>query len=402
MDSRKSIRAVGAGTTRPLHCDAAVKPDPVPAPISPPLNAFVRRTGYLLKAELRLLSWRGPRAVLAAQTVAAVLLAVLLADLLALSDRWWVAISAYVVMRADWQTSLRRGWLRMAGTLGGAIFSVVLAPWLTLAMPVYALGLGLIAGAGVYLAVGSTRSYGWLLAAITAALVLSDAIGAADVLHIALLRVADVAVGTLACVAVAGLVEVGRHYFYWPQLADFRASPAAGADSTHANRLRLWQALPSAITIAVLAGVDFYWRLPDFTQMLVTVIVIPVIPLATLIARDQSEAAVASRMGHRLAGCLLAAACALPLLPWIGDRPLLFLPLLATCIWLASHIQSGHGEVSYIGLQFGIALLMIFVQDQAWSTDLQPALLRLAGILAGVLALALVRLAVTRLRTRSA
>ncbi len=99
-------------------------------------------------------------------------------------------------------------------------------------------------------------------------------------------------------------------------------------------------------------------------------------------------------------GCLLAAVFALALLPWVGEHPLPYLLTLAVGVWLASHVHSGHEDTSYIGLQFGIAFIMVFVQDHAWSGDLRPALVRLAGILGGVATLALTRLALAAARRR--
>lgn len=361
---------------------------------------FLRQSGRHLLGEWRQLSWQGPRAVLAAQTVGSVLLAVVLADLLGLTDRWWVAISAYVVMRADWRTSLSRAVQRMAGTLGGALAGALLAPWIGHPWIVYAAVLGALTGFGLYRTLGSSRSYGWLLATITVLLVLADTFDAEPALEVAALRVADVAVGTLACVLVAGAVQLGRRRWHWPTLAATggAARHAIDAHSSHARRERAWQALPSTLAVLLLAAVDAHTPLPAFPEMLVTVTVLPIIPLPVLLARDQSQAAVASRMGNRVLGCLLAAACALLALPWAGDSPWLFMLALSVGIWLASHIQSGHTDISYVGLQFGIAFIMVFVQDQAWTTDIAPALQRLAGILGGVLTLGVIRLGMTWLR----
>jgi len=57
-------------------------------------------------------------------------------------------------------------------------------------------------------------------------------------------------------------------------------------------------------------------------------------------------------------------------------------------VWLAAHIQAGAAEVSYIGTQFGVGFIMIFVQDHAWSTDASAALQRLMGIVVALFVLA--------------
>lgn len=340
--------------------------------------------------------------MLAAQTVSSVLLAVLLADGLNLTDRWWVAISAYVVMRADWTTSWRRAVQRMIGTVGGAGLCLLVAPWVRMNLPLYAIAFAAVAGVGLYLTLGSRRSYAWLLATITASLVLSEAPASADLAHTATMRALDVGVGTAACIGVSGLVHVGRPYLHLPLLAGTQDAESPDARNPDARRARIWQALPSALCVGMLAALHFRYPLVDFAQMLVTVIVVPVIPLATLLGRDQNEMAVTMRMVNRVLGCLLAALFAVLFLPWTGGHPLLFLLALAVGIWLASHVHSGHADTSYVGLQFGIAFLMVFVQDQAWSNDLRPALLRLLGILTGVLLLAVIRLVVAYVRRRAA
>jgi len=371
------------------------------------LTDFLRSTARVLWMELRLLHWRGARTWLALETVGSVLLALLLAELFHMNDRWWVAISAYVVMRADWQTAFSRALQRMAGTLGGALVAALVAPWVVQSMLLYSLSLAVVAGVGVYRALGSTRSYGWLLAAVTALLVLADTLHDAQVYRIALLRTADVAVGTLSSLSVAGLVQLGRHYARGALSKPMAsaATPSAAASSidrrlSTVRRLRAVHALQGAITIALLAALDFHGHFRDFPQILVTIAVVLVIPLESLVRQEDNQRAVALRMANRTLGCLLAAACAFTLLPLIGDQPLAFLLCLSAGIWLAAHVQAGNPTTSYIGTQFGIAFLMVFVQDQLWSAQLGPAALRLLGILCGVLSLGLVMLGFAGLRQR--
>ena len=364
---------------------------------------FLAATGRGVVQEIRLLRWRGPRAILAAQTVGSVLLAVLLADLLNLKDRWWVAISAYVVMRADWETSLSRALQRLAGTVCGAVLGALLAPWVLGSRSAFALGLAVVAAVGLYRAIGSVRSYGWVLATITALLVLGEAPDYADVRVLALQRVIDVLVGTLACVAVAGLVHLLRlHFRSLPQASTPQSYPAGVQLRAHdwpMRKLRAWQALQAAITLGVLGLLAFHRHIPGLPQILVTVIVVLLVPLPALLHRSGEENVVAVRMINRALGCLLAALIALLLLPLIGGEPPLCMIALSAGVWLAAQVQSGNAATSYIGTQFGVAFLMVFVQDRHWSTDVSPVVWRLLGILGGIAALALVMLATASLRS---
>jgi hypothetical protein len=66
-------------------------------------------------------------------------------------------------------------------------------------------------------------------------------------------------------------------------------------------------------------------------------------------------------------------------------------------VWIGCHVQTGTQGASYVGRQFTIAFIMVFVQDHHWSADPVPALMRLSGILAGIMVLAGVILATSRL-----
>jgi hypothetical protein len=66
-------------------------------------------------------------------------------------------------------------------------------------------------------------------------------------------------------------------------------------------------------------------------------------------------------------------------------------------VWFGCHVQTGKEGASYVGRQFTIAFIMVFVQDHRWSADPLPALMRLSGILTGIVVLTAVILAMSRL-----
>jgi len=59
-------------------------------------------------------------------------------------------------------------------------------------------------------------------------------------------------------------------------------------------------------------------------------------------------------------------------------------------VWIGCHVQTGSQGASYVGRQFTIAYIMVFVQDHQWSSDPMPAGVRLGGILCGIGVLACV------------
>jgi uncharacterized membrane protein YccC len=150
---------------------------------------------------------------------------------------------------------------------------------------------------------------------------------------------------------------------------------------------RIWQAMQGAVAIALIGLVNHFYALPNFAQSMVSVVAVLLVPLSVLLDGRVTEA-VRMRMLNRLLGCLCAALFAAPLLPLIGGTSFLCVVVLGVGVWLAAHVQAGSAQVSYIGTQFGVGFIMIFVQDHAWSTDPSAALQRLMGIVVALFVLA--------------
>jgi uncharacterized membrane protein YccC len=166
-------------------------------------------------------------------------------------------------------------------------------------------------------------------------------------------------------------------------------SPSPGRDA----RKRL--CLEGALAVGILAAFAYYLRLPGFPQALVTAIAVLILPAGLSVAATRQP--VIEKMVHRVAGCLLAGALGIALLPLMQGNVILCLIALSIGVWAGCHVQTGHAGASYIGRQFTIAFIMVFVQDHHWSSDPIPALMRLTGILAGIAILAMVMLAVRAL-----
>lgn len=359
-----------------------------------PLFQHVRRTADGVLAELRLVSLRGGRGKLCAQTVAAVVLAVCLADVLHLKERWWVALSAYVLIRADPRVVLRRSMERLMGTVAGAFVGLVLAmlvfpnAWLTI------VAFALVSGAGIYCMLGSSYAYSWVLGTITALMVLSHGANAGSLRQLALDRVLDVAVGVLATAVVSSTAFLLERWLRGDQSPDSASIPASSSADGSAipavaqlRYVRMGQAIQGAVAIAILGVANHVHALPNLVQSMVSVVAVLLVPLPVLMDGHVVEV-VHVRMFNRFVGCLCAALLAAPLLPLIGDVPVLCLAVLGAGVWLAAHVQAGAAQVSYIGTQFWVGFIMIFVQDRAWSTDPSAALQRLLGIMGALVVLA--------------
>lgn len=346
--------------------------------------------------ELRLARFHGKRATLCWQIVLSVVLAVGVADLFDLRDRWWVALSAYVVFRADLRVFFVRCAERMAGTLAGAALAVVLAQLVLGHAALTVLALAVVAGTGIYFMIGSPRAYSWILGTVTALMVLSEASRVSSLSALALDRVIDVATGVGSTLLVAllshGLARLRSMSAQHSEPA--QATPAGVSKQLFPQargfqRLRAWQALQGASSVALLAGIDRLHALPSLPQALVSVVAVLLVPLPAL-TQGTATQEVHLRMFNRVLGCLCAALIAAPLLPVIGQVPVLCLLVLAAGVWLAAHIQSGSTQVSYIGTQFGVGFIMVFVQDHGWSPDASAALARLLGIVIALVGLSAV------------
>lgn len=322
--------------------------------------------------------------------VLSVALAVAAAHALHLNDAWWAAISAFTVMQADFRASAWRGLHRIVGTACGAILGVALGPAVSGEPVFFVLLMSLAAAAGLYAALRFRYSYAWVLALVTFSMVACEAFSArAGLEAFAVARAANVGVGTLACVFVAGL-------------AAWRSGPAtpASAAAPHTPptpRDAAWHALQGALAVAVLATLGALHDLQAFAQATVTTMAVLIVPFAP--GARNATASVVQRMVQRLAGCGVAGALAFALLPLLDGRPLWCQLALALGVWGGAWFQQHTLRYGYAATQFSVAFLLVFVQDEGWTLDAGPTFHRLVGVFAGIAALSLVLLLFRQRRT---
>lgn len=365
------------------------------------------------------------RALFATQAMLSVGLAVALAYAFHLTNIWWAAISGFAVMQSKFSACAQRGVHRVVGTLAGAIIGAVAGPVIGDVPWIFVPLLGVITGVAVYRALVSDAGYAWVLGAVTSLMVTFEAhrlASASATASFALLRVAEVVVGTFATVGVSALFHAGlQHYRKSRGVAPMpRAQAASTVDrvdgvatqaitvlpsdaaqavqaveashvayaeqNAHAMRRRLaWQ---SAWSVMILASLAYGWNLPGFAQAMVTAIAVLILPASAL--GKPTHKPIAERMIQRFLGCLLAGAVSLALLPLLGDHAFACMIALCAGVWIGCHVQTGTQGASYVGRQFSIAFIMVFVQDHHWSSDPMPAAMRLAGILGGIVVLSAV------------
>jgi uncharacterized membrane protein YccC len=362
------------------------------------LAQLCRTAIFALGRELA--AWKASRArvTFAAEAVLSVALSVALANALGLSDTWWAAISGFAVMQTSFAGSVQRAVHRITGTVIGAALGTMLGPWLGDRPWLFVPALGAIGGIAVYRANGSKAAYAWILGGVTALMVTYEAHKFASVRATALfaaLRVAEVAVGTFACVLVASVFHFGPKWYRKNRTPSDASSARAAGESTAPSAAvltslpesvrptRTLLGLQAALSITILASLTYVLHLPGFAQAMVTAIAVLIVP--------------PEKMVQRVAGCMIAGVLAVVLLPLMQGQAVLCMLALSIGVWAGCHVQTGREGASYVGRQFTIAFIMVFVQDHHWSSDPLPALMRLSGILIGIAVLAAVMLATSRL-----
>lgn len=344
----------------------------------------LRVTGRAIVDELRHVSPKSERAALCVQTVGSVLWAVGFASALHLPERWWVALSAFAAYRASLRIVIRRCLERLAGTIAGGGVGLLLASVLTSHAILLAPAFALVAGMGIYAMIGSHYSYSWILGTVTALMVLEGVGGGHSLEALAFSRIADVAVGVSTTALVATLAAAATF--------DRHATPATQNAPhvplfTHPSMRsqRLVHALQGAICIGLIAWIDAHHPWPGLPQAIISIVAVLLVP-ATAFSDGGAMRAVHGRLLNRLLGCLLATLCALCMLPLIGHSTFMCWAMLAIGIALAAYVQAGAQQVSYLGTQFGVGCILVFVPDGGSSPNPDGAIERLLGIL---LALAL-------------
>lgn len=354
----------------------------------PLLDAFRPIPGAFVR-ELQALTLHGPRAREPLKAVLSVLLAVTVAAVLRLDDLSWAAFSGYMVMRADLAESIPRGLMRTAGTVGGALVGLLLAPTVADTPVLLMLGLFAVSWIGTFQALTSRYSYAWLFFGLTAGLVMTEALAApGNVVHFAGTRVAEIVAGTGSCLIVASLfASAGAPAGTGAPRNPAPTSPFTGLRDAVQEAWRRENgplrahSTRTALAVGLLPVVWRWFSIEDFSQTAVTSYVVMIVPAAAVLERRHST--IYERMVHRTLGCLLGSGTAIVCLGILSNFMLPGILALCAGIWIGYHIQIGTEGISYLGTQFVLGFLITFIQGPGPVTSILPGLERLLGILIG-------------------
>ncbi len=297
---------------------------------------------------------------------------------------WWAAISGYMTIMASGAASIRKGLLRLAGTIGGAAVGFIMARWLP--YDHFALSL-FLAGAtmlGVVAMQVSPHGLAWLFGTITSILVLLEGLNnPLQVPYIAFYRIFEVGIGVTASAIVANLL------MHW------HADPAPPVPGWRHLLGAQWPAMlhgmRAAIAVVIMMQVWIWMDLPQVTEMCISIAVVmsaPVIGDGSLGTRH----AVAERSLHRILGCFLGGIAALLCLALQIESFPWWLAMIAGSVWIGMHIQNGRHGVGYLGTQAAFVFIVTLIQGPAPPTSIMPGIDRFVGISGGMAILLIISL----------
>lgn len=311
-------------------------------------------------------------------TVAAVsvVLTTVVALAMQLDAPWWAAISGYMSLMSTGAASVRRGALRLSGTIAGAMLGFIMARWLPYDQVALCLFLGCATMVGVIAVQVSPHGLAWLFMAITSSLVLLMSLNdPTQAFEIACYRTLDVAVGVSCAMATAKLLQ------------DWHAEPPATAPGWRHLLGAQWPSVlhgfRAAISVVTVMIVWVMADLPDVGEMAVTIAVVMAAPLIAD-GGTTTRHLVAEKSFHRFMGCLLGGLVALACLALQVESFVWWLAMIGGVVWVGMHIQMGRHGVPYVGTQFAFVFVVTMVQGLAPPDSIMPGVDRFAGITGGL------------------
>jgi uncharacterized membrane protein YccC len=280
--------------------------------------------------------------------------------------------------------SLRRGMLRMTGTIAGALLGFVMARWLPYDQVALYLFLAAVTMLGVIAMQVSPHGLAWLFLTITSSMVLLMSLNdPQQAFTVACYRTLEVAVGVASAIIVANLLQ------------DWHADPPPTMPGWRHLLEAQWpvvlHGVRSAIAVVAVMMIWIMIDLPQVTEMAITVAVVMAAPIAAG-GGLSTRHGVAVRSIHRVLGCLIGGMIALGCLalnvtafPW-------WLAMIGAAVWVGMHVQVGPHGVGYVGTQAAFVFIVTLIQGAAPPSSIMPGIDRFAGITGGLAILLVVSL----------
>ncbi|WP_288842375.1 FUSC family protein [uncultured Deefgea sp.] len=330
-----------------------------------------------------------------AASVCSVALAIYITYLFNFEYSMWAAFSAYVVMRPFFKQTLSRGLLRIAGTLLGGACGVVLVLLFQRELNVFSVCLifFIVSSVSAYYAnvVSDQYNYAVLFFGLTFTLIVGYAFAEPqqDILHIGLMRAADVMVGSLSTIFVSAVLQFAIKNRAMPityPASHLPLSPTSAplhSDKQHYLLFALLSGGAIALTpLLVLLGGQLI-----FIQAAVSILAVSNQPRTASI---DLPAASMKKIIYRALGCFSGALLGMGfnfICVYLSSYALLMLLTLVGTA-LGKILQDSSADSSYMGAQFAVGLLMVSVHDSASLLNDRYGVHRFLGVMVGLAILA--------------
>ncbi|WP_025733669.1 FUSC family protein [Carnimonas nigrificans] len=348
----------------------------------------LRDTPAAFHQELRSFSVREERFQFALWRCASVVMAIGVATLLQLDDLVWAGFSGFMVMRTDIGVSFKRGAHRVLGTVLGALLGLVGAA-LSADYPIVMMAFIFVVAWLTFMHCFFSRySYAWLFFFLTTSMVMAYGLTSPDdVFNFAETRVAEIVIGTGACLLIAAIragAQPARITCQSTSGHPFRAKFLFNEAWLTQHWILVGYATRVGIVVALQPLIASFANLnhdTNLTQQLTTTFVVMMTTSDNVY--KSAHRVVHTRMAHRLAGCILGSAFGMLMLGLFEQNALVTPLVLTAGILIGSQIEHGEAKINYVGTQFALAFMTTYIQMGAPATSISLGLDRLVGIIFG-------------------
>lgn len=296
-------------------------------------------------------------------TATAVVVATLLAFALELDNPWWAAFSAHNISHGDRNFVVRKGLMRLAGTLGGI--------WLGYELALATHGNALIQGTLLFVVTyfatryrfTSQYDYAWLMFMLMVIMMLFVGIQEpVELYDFAYARILEVSLGVLVCAVINFFIKGGV------------AKPAG--QPRDKKRLVAEVERLALMTACITLAVPLLWswlELPSMVQIGVTIL--------AMIDRDLLQTR--EKSGLRLLGCFVGGVSGLLIVGAGFDLLWAWVLVLFGGVALAGRLYHSASRYAYAGKQFNLALIITLVTGPGPVESIMPVIDRFSGIMCG-------------------
>ncbi|MGJ8515474.1 FUSC family protein [Carnimonas bestiolae] len=342
-----------------------------------------------LHQEWRSLNFREDRFRFALWRCASVVVAIGVATLLQLDDLVWAGFSGFMVMRSDIGVSFKRGANRILGTVMGALVGL-LASLISADYPIVMMAvLFVIAWVSFMHCFFSRYSYAWLFFFLTASMVMAYGLtNPDDIINFAETRVAEIVIGTGACLLIAAIRAGAQPANIKRQSTSgfhFKARLVFNEAWLKQHWVLVGYGTRVAIVVALQPLIASFANLDNdsnLTQQLTTTFVVMMTTSDNVY--KSAHRVVHTRMAHRLVGCVLGSVFGMLMLSLFEQNALVTPIVLTVGILIGSQIEHGEAKINYVGTQFALGFMTTYIQLSAPATSVSLGLDRLVGIIFGV------------------